>query len=137
MPETMGIDAHCPAAATIGGTPCMPSPLGCRVVVLRKWLPSQTIIYVVPWVSAMVNHNEISSLDHDEWLYSRPMPGGVHPLAALLGLPQDGQYHPLPHKHGTYKPELLAGLHLLMDGKLVEVWMPGQLRVRRIMACPP
>ena len=93
------------------------------MVLLRRWLPSQKIIYIVPRVSARVNHNEISILDPDEWLYSRPMPGGVHPLAALLGRAQDGQYHPLPHKHGTYKPELLAGLHLLMDRISIEVWV--------------
>jgi hypothetical protein len=38
---------------------------------------------------------------------------------------QDGNRHHKPNQHGTYKPELLAGLPLLMGGKCMEMRVQG------------
>jgi hypothetical protein len=38
---------------------------------------------------------------------------------------QDRQHHDIPDQHGTYQPELLAGLHLLMGGKCMEMRVQG------------
>jgi hypothetical protein len=84
----------------------------------------QKIIYVVPRVSARVNYNKISSLDPDEWLYSRPMPGGVHPLVALLGRPHDGHHHYTHDQHGTEPTKLCPRIPLHLDRIRMEMRVP-------------